>query len=404
MQKLLSVPIWMLLLPLAVVSVAHDKAVVPADADIERRISFPDTAHYRTLVLDPHTHSSFSDGHVWPRIRIEEALRDGLNAIAITEHLEWQPHLPDIPHPDRNRAFEIAQAAVDSHPLLVIPGSEITRSTQVGHINALFLRDANSLLLQVQPVEPFDAVEYYRAMHAFPAQAAVDAAVAQGAFLFWNHPWWSDDFPDSIPTVTEFHRRNADSGKLQGIEIANSDYYSREAFQIALDLDLTLMGASDIHELIDWDYQPHRGGHRPVTLVLAETDTSAALQQALVAGRTLVWFKNTLLAREPQMRAMLEASLSITGASYSGDSQLLNLAISNRSDVDFQVQNSSGYSFSRNTDLLVFKQHAVTRITLKTPQRLQRIELPLKILNALVGPKRPATLTLSMSTITVEDS
>jgi hypothetical protein len=38
-------------------------------------------------------------------IRVEEALRDGLDGIAITEHLEWQPHLKDIPHPDRNRAY-----------------------------------------------------------------------------------------------------------------------------------------------------------------------------------------------------------------------------------------------------------------------------------------------------------
>lgn len=28
------------------------------------------------LVLDPHTHSVFSDSHVWPRIRVEEALHD----------------------------------------------------------------------------------------------------------------------------------------------------------------------------------------------------------------------------------------------------------------------------------------------------------------------------------------
>ena len=79
----------------ASISSAHDEAVAPPD-DPTRRISFPDTARYHTLVLDPHTHSSFSDGHVWPRIRIEEALRDGLDAIAITEHL------------CRKRAFRIA--------------------------------------------------------------------------------------------------------------------------------------------------------------------------------------------------------------------------------------------------------------------------------------------------------
>ena len=35
------------------------------------------------LGLGPlHTHSVFSDGHVWPRIRVAEAIRDGLDAMA----------------------------------------------------------------------------------------------------------------------------------------------------------------------------------------------------------------------------------------------------------------------------------------------------------------------------------
>ncbi|HAO89312.1 MAG TPA: PHP domain-containing protein, partial [Gammaproteobacteria bacterium] len=39
------------------------------------------------MVVDLHTHSVFSDGHVWPRIRVGEAIRDGLDAMAGTEHL-----------------------------------------------------------------------------------------------------------------------------------------------------------------------------------------------------------------------------------------------------------------------------------------------------------------------------
>jgi hypothetical protein len=395
MRYLFSILLVASLLPLSIVSSAHDPAASAPAPDAARRISFPDTAHYQTLVLDPHTHSSFSDGHVWPRIRVEEALRDGLDAIAITEHLEWQPHLADIPHPDRNRAYQVALAAAAEQSLLVIPGTEITRSTEAGHINALFISDANVLLQQYQPEDPGDTIAYYRAMHAFPAQQAVDAAAAQGAFLFWNHPWWGDEYPDSIPTMTDFHRANANSGKLKGIEIANGDFYSEEAFQIALDHDLTLIGASDIHELIDWDYLPHEGGHRPVTLVLAKGDTAAAMQQALEAGRTLVWFKNTLLARAPQMDELLQASLAITEAVYNDENNLLSVIIRNSSDVDFHLDNASDYTFSRNTDSLLVKQHADTAITVKTTKRLKRIVLPFSVRNALVGPKQSAMLSLS---------
>ena len=41
-------------------------------------------------------HSVFSDGSVWPDIRVEEAKKDGLDVIAITEHLEYQPWKDDI--------------------------------------------------------------------------------------------------------------------------------------------------------------------------------------------------------------------------------------------------------------------------------------------------------------------
>ena len=105
----------------------------------ERNIVFPDVEGYVTLVTDLHTHSVFSDGHVWPKIRVGEALRDGLDGLAITEHLEYQPHRADILHPDRNRAYQQAREAAMQSDLLVIPGSEITRDMPAGHINAVFI-------------------------------------------------------------------------------------------------------------------------------------------------------------------------------------------------------------------------------------------------------------------------
>ncbi len=115
---------WM---PLAL---GHGTANAPAKT--ERAIEFPDTDEYQTLVVDLHTHTVFSDGHVWPKIRVEEALRDGLDAYAVTEHLEWQPHLADIAHPDRNRAYQESVAAAEGSDLIVISGSEITRREPAG--------------------------------------------------------------------------------------------------------------------------------------------------------------------------------------------------------------------------------------------------------------------------------
>ena len=76
------------------------------DSGLSREIEFPDIKSYKTLVCDLHMHSVFSDGSVWPDIRVKEAEKDGLDVIAVTEHIEYQPWKEDIPNPDRNRSFD----------------------------------------------------------------------------------------------------------------------------------------------------------------------------------------------------------------------------------------------------------------------------------------------------------
>ena len=46
----------------------------------DRRIRFPDVPGFLTLKCDLHIHTVFSDGAVWPDIRVQEAVRDGLDA------------------------------------------------------------------------------------------------------------------------------------------------------------------------------------------------------------------------------------------------------------------------------------------------------------------------------------
>ena len=89
-------------------------------------------------------HSVFSDGSVWPDIRVEEAKKDGLDVIAITEHLEYQPWKDDIPHPNRNRSYEYHSKFAKESNIIVINGSEITRDMPPGHSNAIFIKDANN--------------------------------------------------------------------------------------------------------------------------------------------------------------------------------------------------------------------------------------------------------------------
>jgi len=57
-------------------------ALPAATAQVRHEIRFPDLPDYRTLKCDFHIHTVFSDGLVWPTVRIDapaEALSAGLS-------------------------------------------------------------------------------------------------------------------------------------------------------------------------------------------------------------------------------------------------------------------------------------------------------------------------------------
>ena len=66
-------------------------------------VQLPNPPGWITLKCDFHLHTVFSDGLVWPTVRVEEAWRHGLDAIAITDHIEYQRFREDI-NTNRNRA------------------------------------------------------------------------------------------------------------------------------------------------------------------------------------------------------------------------------------------------------------------------------------------------------------
>lgn len=365
-----------LLLSIAVLTISATAAAQHTHHHHDRVIDFPDLPGYLTLKTDLHIHTVFSDGSVWPNIRVQEAVRDGLDAIAVTDHIEYQPHKDDIPHPDRNRSFDIASDAANGTDLIVIRGSEITRSMPPGHSNAIFLEDVNPML-QDDPVPSFEE------------------ARRQGAFVFWNHPAWERQVPTGVAALTDMHRGLIDDGLLHGIEVVNMDTYSDEALQIALDHDLTIMGTSDIHGLVDWQFDvPH--GHRPVTLVFAPERTADAVHEALLARRTAVWFKNMLIGRDEWVVPLVEASLSVAEASYRGSSLVLDVTLENSSDAAFILQNRGDFTFHAHGDLVEVAPKGRTRLEIKTLERKQSVQVPFEVLNAVTAPGQHPVFTLEI--------
>ncbi len=344
-------------------------------AQHDRTIRFPDTDRYLTLVCDLHMHTVFSDGKVWPNIRVEEAQRDGLDAIAVTDHLEYQPHVRDIPHPDRNRAYDIARSVSAGNPI-VISGSEVTRAMPIGHANAIFLTDTNRLLLD-------DPLEVFR------------EAKRQGAFIFLNHPQWTAQRPSGIAALTDEHRILISEDALHGIEVVNDLTYSDEALQIALNHDLAILGTSDIHGLIDWQFDIPQGGHRPVTLVFAEERSEQAIKRALFDRRTVAWFDNTIIGREKEIVPLIYASISIANASYMRRSSVLEVILDNRSDVNFLLRNKTEFTFHDAADLVEIAPNTHTMLQVKTREHLDAISLTFEVLNAVTAPGVHADVTLT---------
>ncbi len=342
-----------------------------------REVNFPDIPGYFTMSTDLHIHTVFSDGSVWPDIRVEEALKDKLDAIAITDHLEHQPHQDDIPHPDRNRAYEIAAEQVDKEELIVINGSEITRSMPPGHANAVFLDDANKLLVD-------DAIEAFR------------EADAQGAFIFWNHPSWLRQAEDAVPPLSEMHLKLIDEKLLHGIEVVNMHRYSKKALQIALDHDLTIMGTSDVHGLIDWDYDVHHGGHRPVTLVFSEEYSKQGLQDALFKGRTVVWKDDLLIGKNEYMVPLINESLLIKTGNYLDGTSVYELEIENITGQKFILKNKSDYTFHHHADVITIDPYSTKRLLVKTIDRLDTIHLPFSVMNAIIAPDEYAIVKFNI--------
>ena len=332
-----------------------------------RKIEFPDLPGFKTLVCDFHMHTVFSDGSVWPNIRVMEANKDGLDVIATTEHLEYLSWVNDIPQPDRNRSYELAKGFAGNSGLLVINGSEITRDMPPGHANAIFIKDANKLIND-------DPIESYL------------AARKQDAFIFWNHPYWASQSPDASVPLDQLHIEMINNGLIEGIEIVNDTTYSNEAFQLALDYDLTILGTSDIHDIVDWQYRIPSGGHRPVTLVFAREKNEDALKKALRNGQTVVWFNKKLIGKPDYLLPLMNSSLKVQSANYINNTTIVHLVISNNSDAPYTLRNQSDYDFYNATNLITVPPHGNTIIDVRTITKKRKFELEFEVLNALIKP------------------
>lgn len=304
-------------------------------------LHLPAVGEYRTLAGDFHIHTVFSDGKVWPDVRVNEAWRDGLDVIAITDHLEYRPVGKKI-EGDLNEPYRIAARRGEQLAILVVPGCEITRKKPVGHINALFVEDVNPMLCD-------------------EAEQSMDEARRQNAVVMLNHPGWPDDHFE----LSDIQRKWFDEGRFAAVEVYNWLEWYPNSMDLTEQRGLAYMSNSDIHEPIADRYGVGRG-LRPMTLLFCKDNSLGAVREAIESQRTLAYFNGLLAGRADLLTQFAKACLTWRTID-AGEGR-------------YEITNSSALPF----ELLVGEVYY--RITpLSTIRLMMKTQQPMVLKNCLVG-------------------
>ena len=352
---------------------------VNAQPNTRRVINIPDIPGYLTLKCDFHMHTVFSDGNVWPSIRVAEAWQEGLDVIAITDHIEYHPHKDDIPV-QFGRAYEIARPHADNMGLLLIKAAEITRQMPPGHFNCLFLKDVAAL----------DQEDFW---------ASMNAAVDQGAYIFWNHPGWRQK--DEIPIWYDEHDSIYDLGWMHGMEIVNGSSYYPLVYQWCLEKGIPILGNSDVHNPTGLDFPSGSEETRSLTLVFAREKNNESVREALLAGRTAVWRGNELYGQPEFLKAIFDESVRVISQTVSLNGKNASFVqVINESDITFKLtmgERLEGFTYAPEM-VLYPGRVAILRLSnlIQGKEGKSDISIPFSVTNLFTGPDKHLSVTLDM--------
>ena len=333
-----------------------------------KEIILPQVNGYNVYKADLHTHTIHSDGDVIPSFRVYEAWYDGLDIIAITDHIEYRSfeeklvkyldkYVSDeyegaVNHRIDDRPLKEGEVMVDLNyvtreaakyagrcGILSIPGAEITRpGDKIGHFNALFTTD-NNLIYDQDPVQ------------------AVRNAKAQGALVMHNHPGWKRTSIDYTPTELVLY----EEGLIDGIEVMNTDDFYPGIIDRALEKKIFMSANTDIHQTTSLE---HYGFDRPMTLILAKEKTLESVREALEARRTIAYGYNTLCGEQQLLKDFFVAG--VRTAIMQRTSSSVSVALTNMTSIPYTIRMEGGNPM---------KLDPFTTLWLKVPAGAAAIEL-----------------------------
>ena len=305
------------------VDAKNPEMVHPAEyRDVHRKeIFIPQVNGFNVYKADLHTHTLYSDGQVLPKYRIREAWQDGLDIIAVTEHVEYRPVEGDLVKyldkytdkkrkeavnhriiseaatkdgimVDLNTAVQISLKLAKSYGLTVIPGLEITRdANEIGHFNALFTTD-NNLIYDPDPYQ------------------AILNAKAQNAIIQHNHPGWRR----TKLGFSEWQKKVYGEGLVDGVEVVNGDEIYPGIVDRCVQGGMYITANTDIHATTAAEYRVS-GTDRPMTLIFAKDQSLESVREALEAQRTLALAYNNLWGADQLLKDLFMACVKVENVS-----------------------------------------------------------------------------------------
>ena len=356
------------------------------EGNLRKELFLPQVNGYNVYKADLHTHTIFSDGQVLPEFRVKEAWLDGLDIMAVTEHIEHRPHEATMVEylsrytdekyktaknhrgigykpldedgimVDLNFSVKVAQKEAKKYGLTIIPGTEITRSgDKIGHFNALFTTD-NNLIFDLDPVQ------------------AIRKAKQQGALVMHNHPGWSRKSVDYTKAETEAYNE----GLIDGVEVMNTKEFYPKIIDRALERGLFISANTDIHATIANEYTLH-GYRRPMTLILAKDKSLESIREALLAKRTIALAFNTLCGEGQLLEDFFRASVMIE--CLPGNSNIVSMT--NTTAIPYYIQCPD-----RNQILL----DAYSSVRVNYGKNAKKLEF--EVLNTWVGENKHLTVNI----------
>ena len=295
---------------------------------VRKVISIPDIDGYKTFKCDFHTHTVYADAHVSPEGRVQEDWYDGLDVMAMTEHVGV--HKTGIDMPDRNVPIVKAKAEGAKFGMIVIPGVEITRAKPFGHMNFLFVKDAN-VFSEDRYMTDKDG-EYLtddlgrKINNDETLQDDIAAALEQDCFIQWNHPGW----PDRKCDMYDIHKDMLAKGQIHAVEICNHQEWYPKVLDWFDEYHIPMTANTDQHSPIDYNY-----GHviRPMTLVFAKEYTMESIREAMFAGRMVAFWDQTLAGDATWLEQLVHHSLQVRVI----DAAKGRIEVTNISDIRFET-------------------------------------------------------------------